>query len=126
METVLTQKSPVPLGHYSQAVIHNGLVYVAGQLPIDPQHENQPLQSLEDQTRQVLQNLDEILLASGSDRNHVLKVTIYLTDLAHWATVNDIYGRFFGKHKPARSAVPVKTLPKGYFLEIDVIAAQVK
>ena len=124
MEIISTELASKPLGHYSQAVIHNGLVYVAGQLPIDPQDESRFLETVEDQTLQTLKNLQAVLEASNSDKSLVLKATVYISDISIWAQVNEVYASFFGDHKPARSAVPTKNLPKGYLVEIDVIAAQ--
>jgi 2-iminobutanoate/2-iminopropanoate deaminase len=124
MEIISTELASKPLGHYSQAVIHNGLVYVAGQLPIDPQDESRFLETVEEQTLQTLKNLQAVLEASNSDKSLVLKATVYISDISIWAQVNEVYASFFGDHKPARSAVPTKNLPKGYLVEIDVIAAQ--
>jgi len=124
MEIISTELASKPLGHYSQAVVHNGLVYVAGQLPIDPQDESRFLETVEEQTLQTLNNLQAVLEAANSDRSLVLKATVYISDISIWAQVNEVYASFFGDHKPARSAVPTKNLPKGYLVEIDVIAAQ--
>ena len=124
MEIISTELASKPLGHYSQAVVHNGLVYVAGQLPIDPQDESRFLETVEEQTLQTLNNLQAVLEAANSDRSLVLKATVYISDISIWAQVNEVYAYFFGDHKPARSAVPTKNLPKGYLVEIDVIAAQ--
>ena len=124
MEIISTELASKPLGHYSQAVVHNGLVYVAGQLPIDPQDESRFLETVEEQTLQTLKNLQAVLEASNSDKSLVLKATVYISDISIWAQVNEVYASFFGDHKPARSAVPTKNLPKGYLVEIDVIAAQ--
>ena len=100
------------------------MVYVAGQLPIDPQDESRFLETVEEQTLQTLNNLQAVLEAANSDRSLVLKATVYISDISIWAQVNEVYASFFGDHKPARSAVPTKNLPKGYLVEIDVIAAQ--
>ena len=124
MEIISTELASKPLGHYSQAVVHNGLVYVAGQLPIDPQDESRFLETVEEQTLQTLKNLQAVLEAANSDKSLVLKATVYISDISIWAQVNEVYASFFGDHKPARSAVPTKNLPKGYLVEIDVIAAQ--
>ncbi len=123
MEIIETNDAAKPLGHYSQAVVHQGLVYVAGQLPIDPNNETVFLETVEDQTYQTLKNVKAVLEASNSSISHVLKSTIYISDISIWAQVNQVYADFFGDHKPARSAVPTKNLPKGYLVEIDVIAA---
>jgi 2-iminobutanoate/2-iminopropanoate deaminase len=113
----------VPAGHYSQAIIHQGVVYIAGQLPIKPGQKEYVVGSIEEQTRQTLANLDAILQAAGSSRDKVLRVTVYVSDVKHWGQVNAIYAEFFGNHRPARTVVPVGTLHYGYDLELDAIAA---
>ncbi len=123
MKSVLTQEAPVPAGHYSQAIIHQGVAYIAGQLPIKPGQKEHVVGSIEEQTRQTLANLDAILRASGSSRDKVLRVTVYVSDVKHWGQVNAIYAEFFGNHRPARTVVPVGTLHYGYDLELDAIAA---
>ncbi|MEL6925188.1 MAG: Rid family detoxifying hydrolase, partial [Bacteroidota bacterium] len=115
--------APPPAGHYSQAMIHNDVVYVAGQLPITPEGKKLITASLADQTMQVLQNLEAILKAAGSSPQHTLSVTIYITDVANWGTVNEVYTRFFGDHKPARAIVPIKELHYGLQIEVQAIAA---
>ena len=105
-------------------MVHNGLVYVSGQLPIDPNDESQFLETVEDQTLQTLHNLQAVLVAANSDKSLVLKATVYISDISIWAQVNQVYASFFGGHLPARSAVPTKNLPKGYLVEIDAIAVQ--
>ncbi|MBH38314.1 enamine deaminase RidA [bacterium] len=124
MDIIQTDLAAEPLGHYSQAITHNGLVYVSGQLPIDPQDSSLFLETVEDQTLQTLKNVQAVLEASNSDKSLVLKSTVYISDISIWAQVNQVYASFFGDHRPARSAVPTKHLPKGYLVEIDVIAIQ--
>ena len=124
MEIITTDLAAEPLGHYSQAIVHNGLVYVSGQLPIDPNDPSMFLETVEDQTLQTLKNLQAVLEAADSDKSLVLKSTVYISDISIWAQVNQVYASFFGDHRPARSAVPTKNLPKGYLVEIDVIATQ--
>lgn len=114
---------PPPAGHYSPAIVHNGLVYVAGQLPIDPHTGEKKLGSIEEQTEQVLANLRAVLRAAGSDLNRVLKTTIYISDGNLWGKVNEIYARTFGAHRPARAIVPVNELHYGFQIEIEAIAA---
>ena len=120
---IKTENAPAPLGHYSQAVTHNGLVYVSGQLPINQLQPDQPIGSITEQTRQTLANLEQVLIAAGSDKTRVLKCTIFISDIALWSEANEEYGRFFGSYRPARSAVPTKDLPKGFQIEIEAIAA---
>ena len=123
MKAVLTNDAPRPGGHYSQAIVHQGLVYVSGQLPIKPDSQDRHVGSIEEQMEQVLANLDAILRAAGSDRDHVLKVTVYVADIALWGRVNAVYARFFGEHRPARTVVPTRELHHGFQVEIDAIAA---
>jgi len=123
MNPITTSKAPIPAGHYSQAIVHNGLVYVAGQLPIDPRTGNRETGPIERQTEAVLGNIREILLAAGSDLDHVLKMTVYISDISLWGKVNETYAGIMGAHKPARAIVPVKELHYGFQIEIDAIAA---
>jgi 2-iminobutanoate/2-iminopropanoate deaminase len=123
LQPILTDKAPVPAGHYSQAIVHQGVVYVAGQLPITPGQKEHTISTIEEQTRQTLNNLDAILIASGSSRDQVIRVTIYVSDVSHWPKVNAIYAEFFGNHRPARTVVPVGKLHYGYEIELDAIAA---
>jgi 2-iminobutanoate/2-iminopropanoate deaminase len=123
IHSITTDKAPIPLGHYSQAIVHNGLVFVSGQLPVDPKDPSEARGSAEEQARLVLEHVQTILVEAGSDKSKVLKVTIYLADLADWGVINQEYARFFGDHKPARSAVPTNALPRKSKLEVEVIAA---
>ena len=120
---MLTPNAPAPGGHYSQAIIHNGLIYVAGQLPIDPATGEKKLGSVEEQTEQVLANIRAILEAAGSSLNRVLKMTVYISDIELWGKVNEIYARALGEHRPARAVVPIKELHYGFKIEIEAIAA---
>jgi 2-iminobutanoate/2-iminopropanoate deaminase len=124
IKSILTPNAPAPGGHYSQAVVHNGLIYVAGQLPIDPKTGEKKLGSIEEQTEQTLNNVRAILQAAGSDLNRVLKMTIYVSEISLWGKVNEVYARFMGDHRPARAVVPVKDLHYGFQIEIEAIAAQ--
>ena len=123
MEKILTPNAPQPAGHYSQAVVHNGLVYVAGQLAIDATTGERKLGSIEEQTEQTLKNVAAIWEAAGSDLNHVLKTTVYITDINLWGAVNETYAKVFGDHRPARAIIPVKDLHFGFLLEIEAVAA---
>lgn len=122
LQIVETPNAPLPAGHYSQAMIANGLVFVAGQLPIKPETKEKVLGSIEDQTLQTLQNVKAIVEAAGSDLQHVAKVTIYIADIELWDGVNKVYTEFFGTHKPARAIVPVKDLHYGFKIEIEAVA----
>lgn len=123
MEVISTPNAPKPAGHYSQAIVHNNLVYVSGQLPIDPKTSEKRIGSIEEQTEQVLKNLSEILKAAGSSLNQVIKTTVYISDIELWDRVNAVYARFFGEHRPARAVVPTRNLHFGFQIEIEAIAA---
>ena len=122
MKEVSTQNAPKPAGHYSQAIVHNNIVYVSGQLPIDPKTGEKRLGSIEEQTEQALKNLSEILKAAGSSINQVIKTTVYVSDIELWGRVNAVYARFFGEHRPARAVVPTRNLHYGFQIEIEAIA----
>lgn len=123
IEKVQTQDAPQPAGHYSQAVVHNGVVYVAGQLAVDPQTGEKLVGSIEEQTEQALMNLFQILRAAGSDVDRVLKTTVYISDIELWGRVNVVYARLFGDHRPARAVVPTRDLHFGFQVEVEAIAA---
>jgi 2-iminobutanoate/2-iminopropanoate deaminase len=122
MEVISTSNAPKPAGHYSQAIVHNNLVYVSGQLPIDPESGEKRIGSIEEQTEQVLKNLSEILKAAGSNLNQVIKTTVYISDIELWDRVNAVYARFFGEHRSARAVVPTRNLHFGFQIEIEAIA----
>jgi 2-iminobutanoate/2-iminopropanoate deaminase len=121
MEYVQTNNAPQAIGPYSQAVKVDGMVYTSGQIALTPQGEMLK-NDVAIQTRQVLKNLHEVLKAAGSSLEQVVKTTIFLADMEDFATVNEIYAEAFGEHKPARSTVAVKTLPKNALVEIDAVA----
>ncbi len=123
MKQILTSLAPEPVGHYSQAVIHQNLVYVSGQLPVNPGIAAKHIGSIEEQTEQTLKNLSQILNAAGSSLDRVIKTTVYISDVGLWAKVNKVYAETFGEHRPARTIVPTGELHGGYQVEIDAIAA---
>jgi 2-iminobutanoate/2-iminopropanoate deaminase len=123
MKFIQTPDAPLPAGHYSQAVVHNGVVYVAGLLPIDAATGEKQQGAIEAQTELVLKNLAAILKAAESNINLVLKTTIYVTDINLWGKVNEVYARVMGAHRPARTVVPVKELHYGFLIELDAVAA---
>ena len=123
MQTIATPFAPAAAGHYSQAVVHGGLVFVAGQLPVVPAEPQRKLVAFDDQAHQVITNVLEILEAAGSSSDLILRATVYIADIAHWPAFNRIYGERLGAHKPARTVVPVPQLHYGYLVEMDVIAA---
>lgn len=120
---IQTPNAPAPGGHYSQATVYNGLVFVAGQLSIDPLTHERKLGSIEEQTEQALKNVSEILKAAGSDLSRVLKMTVYVADIGLWERVNPVYARVMGEHRPARAIIPTGALHYGFLIEIDAIAA---
>lgn len=123
MKTISTSSAPAPAGHYSQAVVHGGLVFVSGQLPIDPLTGEKRIDSIEEQTRQALKNVAAILTAANSSLDNVLKVTVYVSDIDLWGRVNEVYTEFFGEHRPARAVVPTRELHHGFQIEIEAIAS---
>jgi 2-iminobutanoate/2-iminopropanoate deaminase len=123
IKKILTPDAPAPGGHYSQAVVHNGLIYISGQIPIDPRTGEKELGSIEAQTELVLSNISAILRAAGSDLSRLLKMTVYVSDIDLWPQVNAVYAKVLGEHRPARAIVPVKDLHYGFQIEIEAIAA---
>ncbi len=123
MKKIKLQDAPEPLGHYSSAVVHNGLIFVSGQLPRNAETGEVETGAIEAQTELALRNVEQILLAAGSDLNHVLQMTIYISEMELWDKVNETYARILGGHKPARAIVPVKGLHFGTKIEIQAIAA---
>lgn len=120
LKIVSTNQAPQAIGPYSQAICVNGMVYTSGQIGLTPSGEM--VQGIEAQTRQVLENLKEILKNAGSGFDKVVKTTIFLSDMDNFGIVNGIYAEFFGEHKPARSTVAVKSLPKEALVEIECVA----
>ena len=125
MKPIHTEKAPAAIGPYSQAVDSGaGLVFVSGQLPIDPATGAFPEGGVAEQTRQSLTNARAILQAAGLDLGNVVKTTVFLADMADFGAMNEVYAQFFAAPFPARSAVAVKNLPKGARVEIECIAAR--
>lgn len=123
MKTFQTPNAPIPAGHYSQAVSHGGLLFISGQLPIHPADPTWKSSDIREQTRRVLLNLEAILEEAGCTRSSVLKVTVYVSDIELWGTVNEEYAGFFGDHRPARAIVPVRDLHHGFKIELEAVAA---
>ena len=121
-EIIATQNAPAAIGPYSQAVQIGDLIYTAGQIPLVPGTGKLIEGGIEEQTRQVLQNLANILEAAGSSLAHVVKTTIFVTNLGDFAAINQVYGGFFAGDPPARSTVQVAALPMGANIEIEVVA----
>ena len=122
MTFIETPNASMPGGHYSQAVVHNGLAYLSGILPITPAGVKLADASISEQTEQVVRNLDAILEAAGSNRRNVIKVTIFVSDISTWSEVNQVYARFFGDHRPARSVVPCSPIHYGFGIELEAVA----
>ena len=123
MKPISTSKAPAAIGPYSQAIDSGaGLVFLSGQLPIDPATGAFPEGGIKEQTRQSILNAQAILQEAGLDLSHVVKTTVFLADMADFAAMNEVYAQFFTPPFPARSAVAVKTLPKGALVEIECIA----
>lgn len=121
-EIISTEKSPKAIGPYSQAVRFNDLVFVSGQIPIEPESGEISKGNIQKQTKQVLENLKNILTAGGSSLKNVLRTTIFLTNLENYTAVNETYAQYFDDLPPARSTVQVAKLPMNAQIEIDAIA----
>ena len=123
-EACSTGDAPAAIGPYSQAVMAGGTVFLSGQIPLDPATGQMVPGGIEAQTERVLRNLAAVLAAAGCGTADVVRTTVYLVDLAQFATVNEVYGRFFSAPCPARSTVQVSALPRGALVEIDAIAVR--
>ncbi|HEU4830011.1 MAG TPA: RidA family protein [Gemmatimonadales bacterium] len=122
MRFIATDDAPRAIGPYSQGVIANGLLYTAGQIALDPSTMQVDVEGITEQTERVMTNLAAILAAAGSGFSRVVKTTVFLTDMADFQAMNEVYARAFGEHRPARSTVAVSGLPKGVRVEIEVVA----
>jgi 2-iminobutanoate/2-iminopropanoate deaminase len=120
---VATEKAPKAIGPYSQAIVHNGIAYLSGQIPLDPATNQIVDGDIGVQTEQVLENIKAVLAASGSGLDRVLKTTVFLRDMSDFAKMNEVYGRYFAAGSPARSTVQAARLPRDVSVEIDCIAA---
>ena len=122
LRQITTDKAPSAIGPYSQAIVANGFLFTAGQIPLDPVAGQIVPGGIVEQTERVMENLSAVLAAAGVSGQDVVKTTVYLHDLSHFPTVNEIYGRWLGDSRPARSTVQVPGLPRGAMVEIDAIA----
>ncbi len=122
MKEISTKKAPAAIGPYSQAIQVGGLVYTSGQLPINPETGAFVPGGIKEQTRQSLTNVKAVLEEAGTAMNRVVKTTVFLAEMGDFADMNSVYAEFFSTPYPARSAVAVKTLPKGALVEIEVVA----
>lgn len=123
MEEIFTDAAPRPVGPYAQAVVHGGVAYLAGQVALDPRSGEVVGGAIEEQAERVLANLEAVLAAAGSSWGRVLRVGVYLADMADFPRFNAVYERFLGGARPARSTVQVAALPLGLLVEVDAIAA---
>jgi 2-iminobutanoate/2-iminopropanoate deaminase len=121
-KTIATEKAPKAIGPYSQAVVHNGVAYISGQIPLDPETGQIVEGDVVAQAERVLENLRAVLEACGSSFDQVLKATVYVKDMGDFPRVNEIYARYFPANPPARATVEVARLPRDVKVEIDLIA----
>ncbi len=122
VEAIQTVKAPAAIGPYSQAIRANGFVFVSGQIPIDPETGEIASGGFSDQARRSLENVKQILIASGAGLDKVIAVDVFITDIAQFAAFNKVYEEYFSVHKPARAVVEVKALPRGVMVEVKCIA----
>lgn len=122
MKKISTNNAPQAIGPYSQAIVAGNLVFASGQIAINPETNDVVDGGIEAQAHQVLKNITNLLAAAGTSMSKVVKTTVFMADMADFATVNSIYAEYFTEPYPARSAVAVKSLPKGVLIEIEVIA----
>ena len=122
MNIIASAALPPANGHYSQAIAHNGLLYISGQLPIDPA-TGQPPGGITPQTQLVLSKLKTVIEAGGSRLDQVIQVRVYVSDISLWDEVNKVYSAFFGDHKPVRAIVPTRALHYGCLIEVEAMAA---
>lgn len=123
-QIILTEKAPAPIGPYSQAVESSGIIFLSGQIAINPDNGKIISTNIEAETHQVMANLQEVLKAAGLNFSHVLKSSIFVKDLADFGKINTVYGSYFRKNPPARETVEVARLPKDVHVEISMIAAR--
>lgn len=122
LTTISTEKAPAAIGPYSQAVLAGNLLFCSGQIPLDPLSGEIVTGDIRRQAEQVMENIAAVLSAAGAGFSDVVKATVFLVDMSDFGAVNEVYGRYFPGHKPARSTVAVRGLPRGVLLEIEVIA----
>lgn len=123
MKAISTPAGPPPAGHYSQAIVHGGVVYVSGMLGRDPSDASLEVGDAAQQTRTALANVRAVLEAAGSGLDKVLRMTIYVSGIEHWGAVNEAYAEVMGDHRPARAIVPVKAFSEPFVVEIVATAA---
>ena len=121
-EVVFTDKAPLPIGPYSQCIKKGNMLFLSGQIPINPATQNIVDCGIKEQTEQVFKNIGEVLKAAGASYENIVKTTVLLSDMGNFVPMNEVYGTFFKSNFPARSAFAVKTLPKNVMVEIECIA----
>lgn len=122
MKKIETEFSVRDGGHYSPGMIYNDVLYISGQLSIDPNTGKRPEGGVKAEARQALENLDTVLKAAGASRDKVVQCRVYIPDVSYWPDLNEVYSEFFGSHKPARIVVPSNNLYGGCLVEIEAIA----
>ncbi len=122
MQLIQTSHAPIPAGHYSQAAVANGLVFVSGLLPIIPNTNKQFPNGIASQTEQVFKNMQAILQAANSNLDKLVNVQIFIPDIEYWSTVNEIFAHILGKHRPARTIIPCNPLHYGALIEANAVA----
>jgi 2-iminobutanoate/2-iminopropanoate deaminase len=122
-QVISTDHAPKAIGPYSQAIVHNGIAYLSGQIPLDPATNQLVDGDIAVQAERVLENLKAVLAASGSSLAHVLKTTVFLADMTEFPKMNEVYGRYFPEHPPARATVQAARLPRDVRVEIECVAA---
>jgi len=122
VKAVHTPAAPAAIGPYSQAIVAGGLVFTAGQIALDPRTGELVTGDVAAQTARVMENVQAVLEAAGASLQSVVRTTVFLADMADFAAMNEVYGRFFGDHKPARSTIQAAALPRGARVEVDTIA----
>ena len=125
MNVISSEDAPKAIGPYSQAILSGNLVFLSGQIPLNPESGNIEGKTIEEQTEQVLRNLKAVLFAAGTDLSHVVRCTVFLSDLSEFSAFNKVYEKFFPSNPPARSTVQVAKLPREAKVEIDAIAVKV-
>lgn len=123
MRTISTDRAPKAIGPYSQGIAASGFLFLSGQVPLDPGTGQLVQGTVQEEVTRVLENLKEVLEAAGSGLQRVVRTTVYLTSLEDFTAMNEVYARYFGEHRPARSTVQVSALPRGARVEIDAIAS---
>ena len=124
MKVISSEDAPKAMGPYSQAIASGSMIFLSGQIPLNPKSGSIEAETIEEQTAQVLNNLKAVLIAAGADLSHVVRCTVFLTDISEFTAFNKVYGSFFPSNPPARTTVQVAKLPRDAKIEIDAIAVK--